>query len=94
MLTLFELFGAVFLFIWCKNGVPTPHFQHYTLRLFPNTHAGTPERGCITGTLPPYPLKGGATGAQVPFIHTSIVSNFTIYQDQFETNLLQLFAHT
>ena len=28
MLTLFELFGAVFLFIWCKNGVPTPLFQY------------------------------------------------------------------
>jgi len=26
MLTLFELFGAVFLFIWCGNGVPTPLF--------------------------------------------------------------------
>jgi len=24
MLTLFELFGAVFLFIWCGNPVPTP----------------------------------------------------------------------
>jgi len=24
MLFLFELFGAVFLFIWCGNGVPTP----------------------------------------------------------------------
>jgi len=23
MLILFELFGAVFLFIWCGNGVPT-----------------------------------------------------------------------
>jgi len=26
MLTLFELFGAVFLFIWCVNAVPTPLF--------------------------------------------------------------------
>ena len=26
MLTLFELFGTVFLFIWCGNGVPTPLF--------------------------------------------------------------------
>jgi len=24
MLTLFELFGAVFLFIWCENAVSTP----------------------------------------------------------------------
>jgi len=28
MLTLFELFGAVFLFIWCGNGVPTPNQIH------------------------------------------------------------------
>jgi len=26
MLTLFELFGVAFLFIWCGNGVPTPLF--------------------------------------------------------------------
>jgi len=26
MLTSFKLFGAVFLFIWCGNGVPTPRF--------------------------------------------------------------------
>jgi len=26
MLTLFELFGAVFVFIWCWSSVPTPHF--------------------------------------------------------------------
>jgi len=45
--------------------------------------SGTPERGCITG----------AKGAQVP-LHTSIIGSFTIYQDKFETNLLQLFAHT
>jgi len=31
MLTLFELFGVDFLFIWCGNGVPTPLFLHYTL---------------------------------------------------------------
>jgi len=37
--------------------------------------------------------KGGGTGAQVP-LHASIISNFMIYQDQFETNLLQLFTHT
>jgi len=43
-------------------------------------YTGTPERGCITG-------------AQVP-LHTSITSNFLMYQEQFETNLLQLFAHT
>jgi len=26
MLTLFELFGAIFLYIWCGNSVSTPHF--------------------------------------------------------------------
>jgi len=36
------------------------------------------------------PLKGGA---QVP-LHNSIISNFMIYQDRLETNLLQLFAPT
>jgi len=45
------------------------------------------------GTASPCPLKGGATGSQVP-LHTSIISNFMIYQDQFQTYLLQLFAHT
>jgi len=55
------------------------------LKQIESTHGhwdtGTPpERGCITG-------------AQMP-LHTSIVSNFMIYQDQFETNLLQLFAPT
>ena len=37
--------------------------------------------------------RGGETGAQVP-LHTTIACNFMIYQDQFETNSLQLFAHT
>jgi len=30
MLTLVELFGAVFLFIWCGKGDPTCLFKHYT----------------------------------------------------------------
>jgi len=54
---------------------------------------GTPERGCITGHCPPLTFESGGTGAQVP-LDTSIISNFMIYQDHFETNLLQLFAHT
>jgi len=31
MLTLFELFGAVFLLIWCENGVPvsTPNQKFF-----------------------------------------------------------------
>jgi len=41
---------------------------------------GTPERGHY----PPCPFKGGTTAVQVP-LHTSIKSNFMIYQDQFET---------
>jgi len=45
------------------------------------------------GALSLCPLKGGATGAQV-HLHTNIISNFMIYQDQFEANFLQLFAHT
>ena len=31
MLTLFELFGVAFLFIWCGNGVLTPLFYNYAL---------------------------------------------------------------
>jgi len=38
-------------------------------------------------------IQGRATGAQLP-LHNSILSNFMIYQDRLETNLLQLFAHT
>jgi len=44
------------------------------------------------GTAPPAFCKGD-NGAQVP-LHNSIISNFMIYQDQLETNLLQLFVHT
>jgi len=65
----------------------------YFLNARPYLGSVTPEWGCITGALPPCLLKGGATGAQVP-LHISIIGNFMIYQDQFETNLLQLFAHT
>jgi len=32
-------------------------------------------------------------GEQVP-LHNSIINNFMIYQDQLETNSLQLFVHT
>jgi len=46
------------------------------------------------GTVPPDLWKGGngGTGALTYQYHKS--SNFMIYQDQFEGNLLQLFAHT
>jgi len=40
----------------------------------------------------PMPFHKGATGAKVPF-YKSIRGNFMVYQDRFETNSLQLFAH-
>jgi len=40
----------------------------------------------------PCPLERGATWVEVPF-HNNIIGNFMVYQDQFETNLLQLSAH-
>jgi len=48
---------------------------------------------CMTGALPPLPFERGATRAQVPLCN-SIISNFMIYEDRLERNLLQLFAHT
>jgi len=41
----------------------------------------------------PCPFESEATGAKVPF-HYRIISNFMVYQDRLETNLLQLSAHT
>jgi len=52
--------------------------------------AGT---GVHYGGTAPQLFERGATGTQVP-LHTSTISIFMIYQDQFEKNLLQLFAHT
>jgi len=37
-------------------------------------------------------MTARATGADVPY-QKSGISNFMFYQDQIETNLLQLFAH-
>jgi len=54
---------------------------------------GTPERGCIARALLPALWKGGNRGTGA-LTHCSIISNFMIYQHQFEKNLLQLFAHT
>jgi len=45
-----------------------------------------------TGALFPCHFKKGATGAELPF-HNSIIGIFMAYQDQLETNLLQLCAH-
>jgi len=64
-------------------------FDGCTFRL----NAGTPERGCITGALHPQPFERGGNGG-TGALHTSIINNFMIYQDHFETNSLQLFAHT
>jgi len=39
--------------------------------------------------------NGGALRGHSPLpLHTSIISNFMIYQDPFEANLLQQFTHT
>jgi len=53
---------------------------------------GRRNRGALRGHGPP-PFERGETGTQVP-LHTSIISNFMIYQDHLEANLLQLIAHT
>jgi len=45
----------------------------------------------MTGVLPCL-FEKGATGAEVPF-HSRITENCMVFQDQLETNLLQLFAH-
>jgi len=47
------------------------------------------ERDCMVRTLSACPFK---TGAEVSF-HNKILGNFMVYQDQIETNLLQLFGH-
>jgi len=46
----------------------------------------------MTGALSHMHFHKGRTGAEVPF-YKSIRGNFMVYQDRFETNLLQLFAH-
>jgi len=67
---------------------------HVLLFLVIAHHQGRRNGVALRGHCPPCPLKGGgATGAQMP-LHISVISNFLIYKDQFETNLLQLFAHT
>jgi len=67
------------------------HVHNFVVKAWCET--GTPERGALRGHCTPCPLRGGAAGAQVP-LRTSIISNFMICEDQFETSLLQLFAHT
>jgi len=54
---------------------------------------GRRNGGALRGYCPSCPLKEGETVAQMP-LHNSIISNFTIYQDRLERNILQLFAHT
>jgi len=55
---------------------------------------GQEHRGAkrITWPMPPCPIKRGATGPVMPF-YNSIIGIFIVNQKQFETNLLQLFAH-
>jgi len=48
---------------------------------------GTPENARC-----PLPFQKGEARAEVPF-NNSIISNFMVYHDRFEKNLLQLFAH-
>jgi len=45
------------------------------------------ERG-----IAPLPFQKRGTWVDVP-LHNSFISNFMVYQKQFETNLLYLFAH-
>jgi len=79
--------------------VPTPLHSWFRLQPSSNTKycsdvlrdAGTGVHD--GGTAPPALWIGGSTGTHVP-LHNSIISNFMIYQDRLETNLLQLFAHT
>jgi len=52
--------------------------------------AGTP--GSLWGHCPLALSKGGNRRTEVPF-HNSVTSNFIVYQDRLETNLLQPFAH-
>ena len=54
-----------------------------------NVCISTPENGGMAGAFIPWHFK---RGAEVP-LHNSIISNFMIYQDRIETNLLQPFAH-
>jgi len=39
----------------------------------------------------PCPFKRGSTGAEVP-LHNRTISNFVVYKDRLETNLLQLYS--
>jgi len=49
---------------------------------------GTPENGNIAS----HALLKGKTGAEVPF-YNCIATNFMVYVDRLEANLLQLLAH-
>ena len=73
-----------------SNGI-SPHMDPRCAS-YSDAH-GRRNGGALRGHCHSCPLKGGATGAQVS-LHTSIISNFMIYQDQLEAHLLQLFAHT
>jgi len=49
-------------------------------------------KGLNDGGIAPCPFERGTTGAEAPF-HNRITGDFLVFQNQLETNLLQLFAH-
>jgi len=76
---------------YCGNRTDTGLCEPlWSIRL--NCQSGTAEQGWMTEHLP-LPFERGSIGVHVP-LYNSIISNFMIYQDRLETNLLQLFAHT
>jgi len=82
-------------FVACSQGKlrsKRPESQELHRHICMPCHQGCQNVGALQG-ITPLPFEKGATGAQMP-LHSSIISNFMNYQDQVETNLLQLFAHT
>jgi len=55
---------------------------------------GRPNGGAIWGHCPPALWKGGNGGTAALTYQYRKYSNFMISEDQFEANILQLFAHT
>jgi len=53
----------VVVFFSVINRVPATTPAHNVFCYSAVAHRGMPEQGCITGALPPCPLKGWATGA-------------------------------
>jgi len=53
----------VVVFFSVINHAPATTPEHNAFCYSAVAHTGMPEQGCITGALPPCPLKGWATGA-------------------------------